>query len=139
MFIFSLSFSYKTDSLEELKAAPFMVLVGLISAVLYIAVEILFTRFLLKAHDSVETMVYMDTLPARPFWKYVGGKLAVAVVVIIGLILLIVPGIMLALMFLFGSFIVIDRGLDPIEAMKESMHITLGYRFELLFLLNSCL
>jgi uncharacterized membrane protein len=36
------------------------------------------------------------------------------------------------LMFMFTMFIVIDRGLGPIVAMKESRRITRGYKWQLL-------
>jgi len=93
------------------------------------------TAFFLQAHDAIRSVHLGELWHPRPFFFYLGVRILTGVAVVLGLVLLIVPGIMLALMFLFGSFIVIDRGLDPIEAMKESMHITLGYRFELLFLL----
>jgi uncharacterized membrane protein len=53
----------------------------------------------------------------------------------IGFVLLIVPGIIAMLLFMFSTFIVIDRELGPIEAMKESMRITRGYRWPLLGLI----
>lgn len=53
----------------------------------------------------------------------------------VGFLLLIVPGIIFALMFLFTTFIVIDRQLGPIEAMKESNRITRGHKWRLLGLL----
>ena len=42
------------------------------------------------------------------------------------------PGIIFMLMFMFVMFIVIDRGLGPVEAMKESARITRGYKWQLL-------
>ena len=48
------------------------------------------------------------------------------------MILLIVPGVIFALMFMFATMIVIDRGLGPIESMKESRRITTGYKWKLL-------
>jgi uncharacterized membrane protein len=45
--------------------------------------------------------------------------------------LLVVPGIIFALMFMFATFLMIDRGLGPIEAMKESHRITRGYKWSL--------
>ena len=42
------------------------------------------------------------------------------------------PGIIFALMFMFSTFIVIDRELGPIEAMKESHRITHGHKWKLL-------
>jgi hypothetical protein len=50
-----------------------------------------------------------------------------------GLVLLILPGIIFA-MFMFANFIVVDRELGPIEAMKESSRITRGKRWTLLWL-----
>jgi uncharacterized membrane protein len=45
---------------------------------------------------------------------------------------LIVPGLIAAIFFMFTTFIVIDKELGPIEAMKESMRIGKGYRWPLL-------
>jgi uncharacterized membrane protein len=49
-----------------------------------------------------------------------------------GLILLIVPGIIFALMFMFTTFIVIDREFGPIDSMKESRRLTYGHKWKLL-------
>jgi uncharacterized membrane protein len=50
----------------------------------------------------------------------------------IGLVLLIVPGVIFGLMFMFSTFLVIDRELAPIEALKESNRITYGHKWRLL-------
>jgi len=46
--------------------------------------------------------------------------------------LLIVPGILFALMFMFTTFIVIDREFGPIDSMKESRRLTYGHKWKLL-------
>jgi uncharacterized membrane protein len=50
----------------------------------------------------------------------------------VGFILLIVPGIIFALMFMFTTFIVIDREFGPIDSMKESRRLTYGHKRKLL-------
>jgi uncharacterized membrane protein len=50
-------------------------------------------------------------------------------------VLLIVPGILAMIFFMFASIIVIDKDLGPIEAMKASMAIGRGYRWSLLGLI----
>jgi len=47
-------------------------------------------------------------------------------------VLLIVPGIIALLMFMFSSFVVIDREKGPIESMAVSKLITKGHRWPLL-------
>jgi uncharacterized membrane protein len=60
----------------------------------------------------------------------------------IGFLLLVVPGIILALIFCFYSYAIVDRGLGPIDALKHSAAVTKGARMALLgfwivaFLLN---
>ncbi len=93
------------------------------------------TAFFLQAHDAIRSVHLGELWHPRPFFFYLGVRILTGIAIVLGLLLLIVPGIMLALMFLFSSFMVIDRELDPIEAMKESARITYGYRFELLFLM----
>lgn len=93
------------------------------------------TAFFLRAHDDVAGVSLESLWHPHPFWKYFAATLLVVLVVALGMLLLIVPGIIFLLMFLFTTFIVIDRNLGPIEAMKESRRITSGHRWKLLGLI----
>jgi uncharacterized membrane protein len=90
------------------------------------------TAFYLAAHDNPDTVDLSALWHPQPFWKYLGASILYALVLVAGLILLIVPGIIFALMFMFTTFIVIDRELGPVEAMKESNRITHGHKWSLL-------
>jgi len=90
------------------------------------------TAFYLAAHDSPGTVDLTPLWHPRPFWKYIGASLLVGLTIVAGFILLIVPGIIFALMFMFTTFIVIDRELGPLEAMKDSKDITRGHKWPLL-------
>lgn len=90
------------------------------------------TAFYLAAHDNPDTVDLSSLWHPRPFWKYLGASILLGLAVAVGFVLLIVPGIIVALMFMFTTFIVIDRELGPIEAMKESNRITHGYKWQLL-------
>ena len=90
------------------------------------------TAFYLHAHDDPEGATLSSLWHPRPFWKYLLASLLLGITIAVGLVLLIVPGIIFTLMFLFTTFIVIDRELGPIEAMKESHRITRGHKWPLL-------
>ena len=111
---------------------------ALVGTVVNIALSTLlsmgYAATMLRAHDSTESAEVSDLWHPRPFWKFLGAELSVGVVVLIGLVLLIVPGIIAILTFLFVPYIVIDKQLNPIEALKESARITKGARWELLLL-----
>ena len=89
------------------------------------------TAFYLAAHDNPQTASVSMLWHPQKFWSFLGASLLVSIVVVLGMILLIVPGIIFALMFMFATMIVIDRGLGPIESMKESKRITTGYKWKL--------
>jgi uncharacterized membrane protein len=61
------------------------------------------------------------------------------VAVAIGLVLLIVPGLIAMVLFMFSTFLVIDRGLGPIDALKASMEMTRGNRWPLFGFILLCL
>jgi len=90
------------------------------------------TAFYLVAHDSLDKVELSSLWHPRPFWKYVGASLLLSLAVVAGLVLLIVPGVILALMFMFSNLIVIDRELGPIDAMTESNRVTRGHKWSLL-------
>lgn len=111
---------------------------GLIGAVVNIGLSTLlsmgFTAVMIRSYDALESATVFDLWHPRPFWKFLAAELMVGILVFIGLLLLIVPGVILMLIFLFVPYLIIDKELGPIEAMKESARLTKGFRLELLLL-----
>jgi uncharacterized membrane protein len=66
--------------------------------------------------------------------KTILANLLYGLIITVGIILLIVPGLIFAIKYLFFSFLVVDKGLNPIEALKQSGRITKGHRWQLLLL-----
>jgi uncharacterized membrane protein len=102
----------------------------LLSTLLYCGVLHLF----LKAHDAVESARLKDLWYPKPFLNYLGVSLLLMIIVGIGFILLIIPGIIVALMLFAAGYLVIDRDMKPIAALKESMRVTKGNLWKLLLL-----
>lgn len=94
--------------------------------------------FYLAAHDNPETVSLSALWHPRPFWKFVGVVFLTNFVMIIGFVLLVVPGLIAIVFFMFTNFIVINQALWPIQAMKESMRIGRGYRWPLFGLIVLC-
>jgi uncharacterized membrane protein len=68
----------------------------------------------------------------QQFWRVLGASLLLAVVVIGGLILLIVPGVYFALKYQFVLNLIIDKKLGIGAAFRESSRITKGRMMALL-------
>lgn len=105
---------------------------GLVMAVISILAKMGAIQLALKAHDNAESAVFGDLWAPHPFWKYVGSSILVGVIVVIGLILLIVPGIIWGLRYAFVPYLVVERKLKPFEALAESARITYGHKWQLL-------
>ena len=111
-----------------------MVIRGLIFA----AVDVLFSMglvtFLLRAHDDVQSAKISDLWNPEPFWRYLGGEILSSVIIFFGFVLLIVPGIIAAVGLGFFPYLIIDRDMGPIDALKESWHISKGNKWQLFLL-----
>ncbi len=114
----------------------------IINLVLSTFVNMGITAFALKSHDNLEAAAASDLWHPQHFLPYLIATIISYIVIAVGFVLLIVPGIILALMLWFTCYLVIDRNLGPIEALKESARITKGHKWDLfvlailLFLLN---
>lgn len=104
----------------------------LISFLVNILVKMGVTNLFLKAHDAVGKVQFEDLWAPAHFVSFLIASILVVAIVIVGLILLIVPGIIFALRYSMTPFIVIDRGLDAMSALKESARITYGHKWKLL-------
>lgn len=60
----------------------------------------------------------------RLFVNYIIGSFLSGIIIFIGFLLLVVPGIILAIKLQFVSYLIIDKNLGPIEAIKKSWEIT---------------
>ncbi len=102
--------------------------------VINVLIEMGLISFALKAHDDITTASLQNLWHPQSLWQYLVVKILTGIIVIVGLVLLIVPGIIAALALIFATYLVIDRNLGPIEALKESMRLTKGHRWNLFLL-----
>lgn len=63
------------------------------------------------------------------YWNSVFANLLVAFIVGFGIMLLIVPGIIFACKLCFVPYLIVDKQMDAVEAVKESWQMTSGYSF----------
>jgi uncharacterized membrane protein len=62
------------------------------------------------------------------------ANLLVFALVVIGFFALIIPGIIIACRLVFVSYIVMDKKLDPIEAVELSWKLTKGHGWRIFFM-----
>jgi len=63
----------------------------------------------------------------RNYWNVVLANILVGAIVVIGFILLIVPGIIFACKLAFTPYLVVDRKMEVLEAVRESWRMTSGH------------
>jgi len=63
----------------------------------------------------------------RNYWNAVLANLLVGAIVVVGFFLLIIPGIIFACKLAFTPYLVVDRRMAVIEAVKESWRMTNGH------------
>ncbi|MFZ2555571.1 MAG: DUF975 family protein [Minisyncoccia bacterium] len=119
---------------DERPEGAMSILVAIAALVINVFIEMGLVSFALKGEHDVTKLSFMDLWHSNSFWYYVGAKILTGIIVIIGLVLLIVPGVIAALALIFATYLIIDRNMGPIEAMKESVRITKGHRWQLFLL-----
>jgi hypothetical protein len=95
-------------------------LYGMVFAVLTTIIQMGFLKIILKIHDEQEAE-FSDLFSSfHLFFKYFIASILYGIVVAFGLVLLIVPGIILAIKYVFYDYLIIDKELGPLEALRES-------------------
>lgn len=60
------------------------------------------------------------------FLNMLGATILQSIAIVVGLILLVIPGIIVALMLMFTQLLVVDKKMSPVAALKESYRLTKG-------------
>lgn len=107
---------------------------SLVGVVLGILAHLGAITFALRAHDDIAGVQIGDLWNPQPFWRFLGVEVLLFIIIAVGLFLFVVPGVIAALGLSFATYLVIDRAKGPIEALKESWHITYGHKWQLFLL-----
>ncbi len=116
------------DSLSSGLAFLFYV----VSYVIAMIVNIGLIRIVLKLVDG-EKPDFADLFRFQGFfWRYLGGSLLMALIVSVGVMLFVIPGIIWAIVFQFYGWLIIDKNLGIMDALSHSLKITKTVRWKLL-------
>ena len=115
---------------QILAASPSFFL-GLAAWVLQFAAGIGLLRIILIFCDGAKAQ-FSDLFSCFPlFFKYLFGSILYGLIVVGGVLLLIVPGIIWAIAYQFFSYLIIDKKMGPVAALKKSGQITKGVKWNL--------
>lgn len=110
---------------------------GLVSFVVAITSVIVLIAAIRTFVSPVTESIPRDHFTRRLAWTWINfviGGIVFSVIVVIGLILLIVPGLFLLVALFFWSVYVAEEGENFIDALRDSWHLTKGHRVRLFLL-----
>ncbi len=117
--------SFLTGGMQE-DASAWTVIGGIVSFVFGIIIEVGIIRITIKILDDVRGGIDDFKVNWDIVWRLVLGCILYGLIVIVGLVLLIVPGIIFAIRYYFYAYLIIDKGMQPMEALKASAKMTQG-------------
>lgn len=95
--------------------------------VVSIVLNILMTVALILAINDNSISAKMAYNQARQyFWKYIGLSIVMSLLIMVGFVLLIIPGIILSVWFVFSTFILVLENGAIIESLKKSREYVRG-------------
>ena len=116
------------SSFSEEAPKVLVIAVSAISWILDLLISMGVIRITLKFCDQ-EQATYRDLFSAyRLLLNYLVGSIVYGIMVAIGFVFLIAPGIYLAVKYQFYDYLIVDKGMGPIEAIKRSGVLTEGVK-----------
>lgn len=122
---------FKNTNGDSVQVTLVVAIFSILASIANFLISIGTQKFYLKAADG-ENPEFKEIFRHAGLWLNVLlGGITLSIIVVGGFILLIIPGIIFAIMYGFQSILIIDKGMGPIDALKESARITKGVRWHL--------
>ncbi len=109
----------------------FIVLMFFLAMFLSIFLGIGFMRMVISISDNDTTEFSTLFSGLDVFLSFVAVVILYTVIVMVGTLMLIVPGMIWGIQFMFAPFLVVDKKMGPIEALKRSSEMTYGMKWDL--------
>jgi hypothetical protein len=103
----------------------------LVAPVIEYGTDIIFVQSVRKIKPDFEYLVRGFT---ENYLHIILANLLVFALVVLGLFALIIPGIIIGCRLAFVSYIIMDKKLDPIEAVEMSWRLTKGHGWQIFFM-----
>jgi uncharacterized membrane protein len=119
------------SSFTEEAPEALIIAVSIFSGLLDLLISIGIIKITLKFCDQ-EQASFGELFSAR--WllvNYLAGSIIYGIMVAIGLIFLVIPGIYLAVKYQFYDYLIIDKGMGPVQSIKSSGVLTEGVKWNL--------
>ena len=125
--------SYTTNNSENIDSSVLTIAIigGLAIAVFAMIVRIGMKMIFIKLSRGEKTGFGELVAHYRRFWSYLGASILYGFVVTAGLILLVVPGIIWGIKYSMFSYLIVDKKMSALEALRESSKITMGEKWPL--------
>ncbi|MFH1186580.1 MAG: hypothetical protein V1697_00200 [Candidatus Levyibacteriota bacterium] len=127
--VFALTTLIQSSTVFNKDAASFII-GNILVFVVNMVIDMGLIRIAIKFADH-EKPVFSDLFYTPSLINYILTSVMSSVIVLIGLVLFIVPGIIFALKIQFSSYLVVDKGLGPVEAIQKSWRMTKGVKWNL--------
>lgn len=109
------------------KTLPLVALIiGICSSLVNMLITLGIIKIGLKVYAGEKFEISEMFTNYQPFLNYFLASILYAVAVILGLILLIIPGIIIAIRMGYYGYLIVDKEMGPVDALKESFKMTKG-------------
>lgn len=96
--------------------------------ILQMAVTLIWIRTALKVHDGGAPDFSNLGQQLSGFFGFLLTTVLYGLLVAVGMVLLVVPGVIWGVKYAFAGFLVVDKGAEPIDAFRESARLTEGLK-----------
>lgn len=82
--------------------------------------------------NTLDYRTLLSDVSIRKAWRFIGLSFLQTLIIILGYIFFVIPGIYFSLKYMFASYIFVDKNTGIKEALKLSSELTKGVKFKLL-------
>src|SRR5262249_17854532 len=105
----------------------------LVSLAVSAVITIAYAKMALSARSD-NHVSWRELWAPEHFLNVLGTTILQGIIIFVGLLLLVIPGIVAALMLSMSQLSAVDQKLNPVAALKESYRLTKGHVFQLFLL-----